>query len=111
MTQKDRDEARRRRDEAIARGDAAADAKFKRHLDDAILYLATVLDEFTTDDVWDHLDDAEITIPAETRSLGGAMKRAQSKGWIRPTQKVLNSERPICHCRPVRVWQSRIVED
>lgn len=111
MTQKDRVEARRRRDEAIARGDAAADAKFKKCLDDAIFYLATAVDEFTTDDVWDHLDDAEIMIPAETRSVGGAMKRAQSKGWIRPTQRVVNSDRPICHCRPVRVWQSRIVED
>ena len=42
MTQKDRDEARRRRDEAIARGYSAADEKFKRHLDDAIANYALI---------------------------------------------------------------------
>lgn len=111
MSNRDRDEARRKRDEAIAKGYDAADEKWRKNLDVAIYYLATTLDEFTTDDVWDYLETAEINVPHETRSVGGAMKRAQGKGWIRPTNRTVNSDLPICHCRPKRVWQSRIVED
>lgn len=105
------EEARRKRDEAIVRGANAADKKWMSAAESAIYYLATTLDEFTTDDIWDHLDDAEVTVPVETRALGGAMRRAQANGWIKPTDRFLNSERPSCHSRPVRVWQSRIVED
>lgn len=104
-------EATRLRDDAIKRGYDAASARWQKHLDDAIRYTASILPEFTTDDIWDYFETAEITVPDETRSLGGAMKRAQAAGWIRPTDRVINSERPRCHRRPVRVWQSRIVED
>lgn len=103
-------EATRVRDEAIKRGYDAAGARWRKHLDDAIRYTASILPEFTTDDIWDYFETAEITVPNETRSLGGAMRRAQAAGWIRPTDRVINSERVTCHRRPVRVWQSRIVE-
>ena len=105
------EEARRRRDEAIARGQHNADRKFINAVDNGIYYLATVLDEFTTDDLWEHLAESEVTIPTETRSIGGAMKRAQGNGWIEPTDKFISSERPVAHCKPTRVWRSRIVED
>lgn len=111
MTVLNIEEARRKRDEAIARGASAADKLWMRGVEAAIYYLATTLDEFTTDDIWDHMESMEVTTPVETRSLGGAMRRAQAEGWIKPTDRFLNSERPSCHSRPVRVWQSRIVED
>ena len=104
------EEARRLRDEAIARGQVNADRKFMYAVDATIYYLATTLDEFTTDDLWEHLAEAEVAIPAETRSIGGAMRRAQGNGWISPTPKFIASERPVAHCKPIRVWQSRIVE-
>ena len=104
-------EATRLRDQAIRRGYDGASDRWRQRMDEAIYYLATTLDEFTTDDVWDYFETAEINVPVETRSLGGAMRRAQRAGWVKPTDRVINSERPRCHRRPVRVWISRIVEE
>ena len=106
MAGKDRAEARRLRDVAIARGYDAAPDKWRMTLDEAIRSVALNHAEFTTDDVWDYLEENEVPVPAETRSMGGAMMRARVNGWILPTNRLANSARPICHARPMRVWES-----
>lgn len=105
MSGRDREEARRRRDEAIARGYDGASNRFRTHLDEAIRYVANNQVEFTSDDIWEWFDENEIPVPSETRALGGALKRAQNSGLVRPTDRVANSDRPICHCRAKRVWE------
>lgn len=106
MVVKDRKEAERLRDEAIARGYNASPERWRGVLDQAIRTVAQKNEQFTTDDVWEYLHENEIAVPSETRSIGGAMKRAAAEGIIRPTDRFVNSERPICHSRPNRVWMS-----
>ena len=108
MAGRNRQEAKRLRDEAIIRGYDAAPDKWRVTLDEAIHWVASNHSEFTTDDVWDYLEENDFPIPAETRSMGGAMMRARVNGWARPTDRLANSARPICHARPMRVWESLV---
>ena len=89
-------EAKRLRDEAIIRGYDAAPDKWRATLDEAIHWVASNHTEFTTDDVWDYLEDNDVPVPARVN------------GWARPTDRLANSARPICHARPMRVWESLV---
>jgi hypothetical protein len=102
----DRAEANQVRDEAIQRSYDAAHERWKQTMDEVIYAVARLRTEFTTDDVWDYFERTEVVVPKETRSLGRAMQRAHLEGWIVPTDRVVNSDRPRCHRRPVRVWRS-----
>lgn len=104
----DRQAARRLRDEAIGRVDHHADPVWKKQADFAIRSVATEHAEFSTDDVWQALHDLAVDMPHEPRALGAAMRRAAKDGIIAPTNRTVNSARPECHCRPVRIWESRI---
>lgn len=102
-------QARERRDRAVAAVTAAADPAWSKAADWAIAHLACELVEFTTDDVWQHLYDFAVPSPDEPRALGGAMQRAARLGVISPTDRIVQSERPACHARPVRVWRSLVL--
>jgi hypothetical protein len=64
---------------------------------------------FTTDQVEVILLD---TVPRsrrpDMRSLGSIMLKAQRKGWISKTDRVLSSAMPTNHRRAKRVWLSQI---
>lgn len=94
------------RDEAVAAVDVVADPGWKRAADWAIAHLAAMCHEFTTDDVWQLLYDIAVPSPREPRALGAAMQRAMKAGVISPSDRIVQSQRPECHARPVRVWHS-----
>jgi hypothetical protein len=93
------------RDEALARVEANADPEWKARTLDAIRWLCRTQREITTDDVWLYLRQHDIAAPHEPRALGAVMNQARNRGWIAATDRVINSSRPECHRRPVRVWQ------
>jgi hypothetical protein len=66
-------------------------------------YLARTRRDLTTDDVWGLLGNR---VPAEPRALGGVMRRAARKGWIRVSDRWRLSDRAENHRRPIRVWDS-----
>lgn len=57
--------------------------------------------QFTTDQVWAQCE----TKPPEPRALGAVMRDAAKAGLIRKTDRVVPSNRPECHRRPVAVWE------
>jgi hypothetical protein len=89
------------RDLAIMRAEYAASDDWKSEAMCVIWAVAKSQPNLTTDDVWDLLAEAR-----EPRAMGAMMKNAQREGWIRPLSTWALSRRPICHCRPVRMWQS-----
>lgn len=105
---RDKQQATIARDEAIERGWQNASEKFRGYALQAIVVLSETEDEFTTDDVWEYFGDNEITVAHDGRALGGAMRRAEGLGLIRPTDRFVSSDRVACHRRPVRVWESLV---
>lgn len=93
-----------RRDEALTRVEANADASWKRHVMRIIHDLAVERRSFTTDDVWARVDPGAGT--HEPRAMGAMMRQAAKAGLVRPTDSYVESSRPECHARPVRVWES-----
>ena len=89
------------RDLAIARAEYAASSEWRSEAMTVIYAVAKSQPNLTTDDVRDMLPEAR-----EPRAMGALMKNAAKEGWIRPLSTWALSRRPICHRRPVRVWQS-----
>jgi hypothetical protein len=70
-----------------------------------ILALARNRVFFTSDEVWRFL----ITNPlVEPRAMGAAFEKARRSGAIQRTDQTSKSQRPQCHSRPLRVWNSKI---
>ena len=96
------------RDEAIDRVEENADREWRK------LALATIEDSawifrtITTDDIWTILDRS-IYSTHDNRAMGAVMRKAQTNGWIEPTDRVVKSTRAVCHSRPIRVWRSRLI--
>ena len=76
---------------------------------EGVRWLAEQETLFTTDDVWEYLTNS---VPeAKThdhRAMGAVMRKAQSRGWIIPTDRYWQSKRAVAHARPLRVWKSGI---
>jgi hypothetical protein len=94
------------RDEAINRVEANADHVWLTGATEAVRMLARTRDEFTTDDVWNRLDNAGYQPPHEPRAMGAVMRQAARDGLVVKTDRVRNSVRVECHARPVAVWAS-----
>jgi hypothetical protein len=102
--------ARESRNEAINKVDANTDAFWKKAADWAVGVTAMTKADFSTDDVWEQLHWLGVQVPHEPRALGAVMVRANRLGQITPTDRIVQSKRPECHARPVRVWKSALVE-
>ncbi len=102
-------EARRLRDEAIKRVGDAAD-EFVEKAMWQVYWLARRYEEITTDDLWVRLDVIGMK-PREPRVLGAVMMAAKRHRWVEATDRVKQSKRPQCHCRPLRVWRSLVWDD
>lgn len=94
------------RDEAVTRVGSNADPDWYDHALDAVWALAILLDEITTDDVWDAIGHAAST--HEPRALGAVMQSAARAGYVKATDRYRPSARAACHARPVRIWASLI---
>lgn len=96
--------------EAMHRAEVNADRDWLAEAGMAVSLLALARLEITTDDVWQAMDDAGV-VTHEPRAMGPVMKRAAAHGLVRKTDRVRNSVRPECHCRPVAVWESLIYQE
>lgn len=67
--------------------------------------IATTTNTFTTDDIWQALENAALPIPHEPRAIGAVLRQAAADGLICPTDTYQPSARVACHSRPVRVWR------
>lgn len=92
--------AQQKRDEAIARVARTTPPVWARRTREVVLRLARTGKPFTTDDVW-----KRVKAPPEPRALGAVMRDLQRAGKIRPRLEWVQSSRPECHARPVRVWE------
>lgn len=63
------------------------------------------LGSFTTCDLWNALEMAEIAPPEEPRAMAVIITKARSNGWIESTSEWRTSSRKVNHGRPVRVWR------
>ena len=108
MEQLSMSDAMRARDDAIARAERHAVDGWKTATFGVIRQLAESCASFTTDDVWLALQKLPDVATHEPRALGSMMRQAAKSGWIEPTDRYVNSQRPECHARPVKVWRSRL---
>ncbi len=61
--------------------------------------------EFTSEDLWDILEEHGVPPPREGRAMGAVLRRLSTRGLIRPTQVFVPSTRKTTHRTPIRVWQ------
>lgn len=94
------------RDRAVGRAERNADPRWLTQAHLAIEALCRLRREFTTDDVWDYLAAHQLDTPDEPRAIGAVMRSAARAGLIAPTDRYVNSERPDCHARPIKVWRA-----
>ncbi len=59
----------------------------------------------TSDDLWKQLE-CTLYRTHEPRALGAVFREAAKEGWLRKTDRVINTTRPESHHRPIRVWES-----
>ena len=101
--------AARARAEAIATAEAGATEWWLDYALGVVRSVAKRQELLTTDDIWRdmvHQGDQE---SGEPRALGAVMLRAKREGLIAPTAMHKDSERAVCHGRPLRVWRSLVV--
>lgn len=96
------------REEALARVEASADPDWMEACLQIGRELADEMDAFTTDHIWERLPDDART--HEPRAMGAVMRSLSDLGVIERTDRTVNSHRPECHRRPVRLWRSKIRE-
>jgi hypothetical protein len=94
------------RNQAIEQVETNAQPTWKLHCEAAIRWLAKTRPEFTTDDVWELMNQRLNPMPHEPRAIGAMMTNAAKAGWIAPTDRYTPSARPECHRRPVKIWKS-----
>lgn len=94
------------RDKALTAVEYNTDPEWQTPAEQAIAWLARSRETFTTDDVWQHLYQHGHTFPHEPRAMGALMRNAARAGLITASDRVIPSQRPECHRRPVRVWRS-----
>jgi hypothetical protein len=73
----------------------------------SVFRVASEREHFTVDHVWMHGDG--LPTPREPRAMGSVMRVASKAGWVSPTPDHWMSKRPVCHRRPLRVWQSNLL--
>jgi hypothetical protein len=62
--------------------------------------------DFTTDDVWEWMNQLHPEMTThEPRAMGAIMRKASATRLCVPTERYNKSQRPECHHRPLRVWQ------
>lgn len=100
-------EARRRRDEAIAR---AARRLWGAQALDALHAVARAQARVTSEDVWQELARRGIDPPAEGRAMGPVMRQGARDGTITPTSHFVPATNVRHHCNPMRVYLSNVQE-
>ncbi len=93
------------KNQAIATVTNNADQTWLTSCYSVIVQIATTTDTFTTDDIWQALENAALPTPHEPRAIGAVLRQAAADGLICPTDTYQPSARVACHARPIRVWR------
>jgi hypothetical protein len=97
--------------EGMARADANANARWKHIWDGCVLAAARRLPELTSDDVLEEFEKLKEPPTTHTLSaIGPAMKRAWKMGILRPTEKIVRSQREEKRGNYHRTWVSNYYE-
>jgi hypothetical protein len=96
--------------QAIETVERNADPIWKTNAKRAVMHLAQTRATFTADDVWRLLDERGEESPREPRAMGAIMTAAAKAGIVEASTQWVESVRPECHRRPVRIWESRITK-
>lgn len=96
-------EARDRAVEAVAEAEAQRTPSFASAANAAVGELVRLGQRFTTDDVWEKLPEG--AQPEEPRAMGAIMRSWALSGRVKSTGVYVQSRRPVCHVRPVVVWE------
>ena len=93
------------RDKAIEQVERNADPLWKRNAWSVIVMFARTGQPFTTDDVWEFMHQNGMETPREPRAMGAVIANACREKIIESTDRYVQSQRPECHRRPIRVWR------
>ena len=93
-------------EDALDAVEAAADPQWVKAATAFVQHLANLGGRFTTDDVWDLLEEAGVTTD-EPRAMGAIIRKFANAGVIVGAGEYWKSRRPECHQRPVKVWRGR----
>lgn len=101
------DQAERLKQQGMEAAYQYADMDWKKIASDALRKCAETKPEFTTDDMWEIINQTGI-VTSENRAMGAIMQSASRGGMIKATGYFLPSKRVSKHKSPTRVWQSLI---
>jgi len=90
------------KDRAIQRVEDGASELWLALLRDAVNQTSKKLETFSTDDVWDRLDELKIKRLGEPRALGSVMRSMRAEGTLKLLKEYTPSRRR--HMTPIRVW-------
>lgn len=96
--------ARAARDEALARVEENADARWLEAARRAVERICRERATWIVDDVW----ATGLARPREARALGAVVRQAARDGLCEPTDEYRPSAAPRSHCNPRVVWRSLI---
>lgn len=96
------------KDQAIDRVERNANREWRALAQAAVGKLAVHRPEFTTDDVWDALEEWEAVETHEPRAMGAVMRTACRAGAIAKSGMVVPTRRKSAHGRDIPVWKSKI---
>lgn len=93
---------------AINQAESHADPHWLAAARAEVDFLARVKDAFTTDDVWQRLENHDTPPPREPRAMGAVMRKAAADRVIEASGMYEQSSREINHNRPVMIWRSLV---
>lgn len=98
------------RDEALDRVEENANAEWFAVALQVIQDLAEKLDKVTSDDVWEQLKNHPEVQTHQPSAMGAIFRKACNLNLISATDTFISSKRPSSHARPIRVWESKLME-
>jgi hypothetical protein len=94
-----------RREEAIERVDDNADPLWSLRAKEAVQEAARRHSEFTSDEVWEILDERGVIRPVTPAAIGPIMRKAAAACLIRNTNRIRESKQTTNH-RKVTIWET-----
>ena len=96
------------RDEALDQVEDNANAEWTALVTKIIADLANQMSLLTSDDVWNELKNYPDVQTHQPAAMGAMFRKANSTGYIKPTDRFVASKRSVSHARPIRVWESKL---
>ncbi len=95
---------------AVAVASLKADPAWLALVSQAISERAGLGEAFTSDDVWDRVDEllagrADIDVPKDRQAAGTLFRTLSRQGVIVDTMTVVRSDRPVTHGKKLTVWR------